>query len=115
MKRPDLALLATLVVPHAALAAPFCVEIAGVPPQCLYTDAAICRSDAQRQKGVCGVNLKEISPPPGQRFCSVSNGPAIECLFADRRSCDTAATGRKGVCIDAGPDNARPDPDRIPR
>jgi hypothetical protein len=109
------ATLLGLLAADAAQAAPFCLQIMGAPPQCLYQDVAACRNDARRQNAVCGVNPREIAPPPGGRFCSVSNGPVVQCLFPDRRSCDVAAARGGAICIDAGEDNARPDPDRIPR
>jgi len=114
MRQAASIVLACFSVGQAA-AAPFCLQIAGIPPQCIYVDTAACRHEARRQNGVCGLNPREILPPAGPRFCAVSNGPAVQCLYADRRSCDSAAMQSKGICIDAGADNARPDPDRIPR
>lgn len=120
MRAPVIAALAALPLlmasPRPVSAAPFCLQISGVPPQCMFYDVAACRRQAERMNAVCALNPDELMPPPGgQRFCQVSNGPVIQCLFPDRRSCDAATARSGGICIDGGDATARPDPDLIPR
>ena len=113
---PLIAWAGSVLLPAAAEAAPFCLQATGVPPQCLFYDVAACRKQAQRMNAVCGLNPKEMIPPPaGQRFCQVDNGPVIQCMFVDRRSCDASSARTGGICIDAGDASSRPDPDLIPR
>jgi hypothetical protein len=108
--------VALLLLSSAAVeAAPYCVQGAGLPPQCLYYDVMACRTEAQHSNAICALNPNEVQPPRGQRFCAVWNGPVVQCLYADRRTCDAAAAQGKGICIDAGDPTSRPDPDLVPR
>jgi hypothetical protein len=111
-----------LLLPFLALwaptaeAAPFCLQIAGVAPQCVFHDVSSCTRQALRMNAVCGINPKELmAPTVGQRFCQVENGPVFQCLYADRRSCEAVTARTGGICIDAGDALSRPDPDLIPR
>jgi hypothetical protein len=106
---------ALALAPGAANAAPFCVQTVGASLGCLYADVAQCRAEARHLNGTCALNLAEVTPPAGERFCLVRNGPVIECLYPDRRSCETAATANRAICVDANPGGRRPDPDLIPR
>jgi hypothetical protein len=100
-----------------AQAAPFCVEVEGIPPQCLYADARDCQTRANQLGGICSGNAQEISTPPGiGQYCVVSSGGAAQCIYADRGSCLTDAMRRGGACVQAnGTIGGTPDPFRVTR
>jgi len=109
------AALMTAAISSIAQAAPYCLAIPGVPPQCLYTDARDCFRQAARQHANCSVNAAEIRLPAGatDRFCLVQNGPVVDCSYADRRSCDARAPALGGICVDRTP--SQPDVDLFAR
>jgi hypothetical protein len=86
-----------------AQAAPYCLQVVGIPSQCLYADVVQCRRDAERQHGTCGLNAREVPLPkvPGARFCLVMNGPVLQCSYVDRRTCDAEASRRSAICADS--------------
>ncbi len=58
-----------------AVAAPFCVDVSGLPQQCLFVDPNSCRAEALRQHGQCVANANELQTPPrSQAFCMVTAG-----------------------------------------
>lgn len=110
-----LAVIALIGVAPVTQAAPYCLAIPGVPPQCLYTDAHDCFRQATRQHANCSVNPAEIRLPAGatDRFCLVQNGPIVDCSYVDRRSCDARAPALGGICVDRTP--TQPDVDLFSR
>jgi hypothetical protein len=106
-----------------AVAAPFCVDVSGLPQQCLFVDPNSCRAEALRQHGQCVANANELQTPPrSQAFCMVTAGNAMTCTYPDRADCDRDAVRLKGVCIQANsPDPSIPapapgvDPNRVQR
>jgi len=88
----------------AALAAPFCVDVTGIPLQCLYVDPALCQHEAARQNGQCSPNPAEFrTPVSAQQYCLVEAGNLVSCLYPDRSDCNVEATRRHGACIQAIP------------
>jgi hypothetical protein len=85
-----------------ALAAPFCVDVTGLPQQCLFVDPNSCRTEAQRQGGQCVANANEmVTPLRSQAFCLVTAGNAMSCTYPDRADCDRDSVRLKGACIPA--------------
>ncbi len=83
-----------------AVAAPFCVDVTGLPQQCLFVDPNSCRAEAARQHGQCVANANELQTPPRSlAFCMVTAGNAMSCTYPDRADCDRDAAQLKGVCI----------------
>jgi hypothetical protein len=112
-----LAAVGLAAVPGAN-AAPFCVQSEGVPPQCLYFDAASCDAHARQMHGSCTANSSElhVSPGPGH-FCLITSGPVSSCMYFDGASCDVEAKRQHGVCIEqpARSESPPPDPYRLIR
>jgi hypothetical protein len=96
-------LLACTTVASAA-ASPFCVELTGIPLQCLFVDPASCQHEADRLGGICSANPAEFTTPVGgSAFCVVESGNVSTCVYADRSSCSSAGRQRGGACIAATP------------
>lgn len=88
----------------AAQASPYCLDLEGVPLQCLYVDPGQCAQEAARLGGRCNVNPAELKTPPGPgQFCVVEAVGAIACIYADRASCEDDSTRRGTACIPATP------------
>ncbi len=96
----------------AAWAAPFCVVVQGIPPQCMYHDARECWQRANQLHGVCNPNPEEITLPAGSnRFCFVDSSRASQCIYPDRGTCNRDAASKGGACIDNRDVNpVQPDP-----
>lgn len=85
-----------------AAAAPFCVEVEGLPLQCLYVDPGQCQQEATRLGGRCAANPSELNTPMGRgRFCIVEAIGAISCIYPDRATCDAESSRRNTACIAA--------------
>jgi hypothetical protein len=81
-------------------AAPFCVDVTGLPQQCLFVDPNSCRTEATRQGGQCVANSNELTTPPrSQAFCMVTAGNVMSCTYPDRADCDREARQLRGACI----------------
>jgi hypothetical protein len=93
-------------------AAPFCVDVTGLPQQCLYVDPTSCAAEANRQHGQCVANVNELKTPPrSQAFCLVTAGNAMSCTYPDRADCDRDSARLRGVCIPSNnPDTTIPAP-----
>lgn len=93
-------------------AAPYCVDVTGLPQQCLFVDPNSCRVEATRQRGQCVANANEITTPlRSQAFCLVTAGNAMSCTYPDRADCDRDSVRLKGACIPAnGADATIPAP-----
>ena len=107
------AALAAFLWPAAAAAAPFCVATQAVPPRCLYTDAAGCQAEAQREHGFCAANPAEALPHRGgEGFCVSAAGVALECAYRDRAPCERSAARTHAACVAAPfePPGSVPDP-----
>jgi len=88
----------------SAVASPFCVELTGIPLQCMYADPAQCQHEADRLGGICAANPGEFATPVGgMPFCTVESGNVANCAYPDRGSCDTDSRRKKGTCIAATP------------
>ena len=93
-----------LLISADALAAPYCVQVTGIPDQCLYVDPAQCQAEALRQKGQCSANVNEVQAPPrSQAFCLVQSGNVLSCIYPDRADCDKDSVRLKGACMPAIP------------
>jgi hypothetical protein len=94
------AALAGIAIWSPAMAAPFCVQVTGVPPQCLYVDPTQCQQQANHAGGQCGVNPAEIKAPVSVfPYCLVSSGNVMTCVYPDRATCNTDATRQGGACL----------------
>ena len=96
-----LALLGVLIAPQGALAAPFCMEVLGIAPQCLYYDASQCRADSVKQGGSCIPNPSEPrtrSVAGSGKYCLVTSAGATSCAYLDIDSCDAVAVRQHGAC-----------------
>jgi hypothetical protein len=99
------ALLATIPV-AAPMAAPFCLQNPGLPPQCIYWDPDSCNREAHRQstEGTCGANPLEVRNLRGSgKYCVVIPGVAPSCIYVDRGTCDQQAARLHAVCSQAQP------------
>ena len=93
-----------LLMSAQTVAAPYCVDVTGIPQQCLYVDPAQCQQDAQRQRGQCVANPNEVQAPPrSQAFCLVQSGNVLSCIYPDRADCDRDSVRLKGACMPALP------------
>jgi hypothetical protein len=110
---------ASLLVAAAlpAQAAPFCMDVTGIPLQCIYADPGDCQRDSARQGGYCTANPTEIRTPPGLgQFCVVAGGGAAQCIYPDRISCFNEAQRQGGACVEANATiSGTPDPFRVQR
>ena len=88
------------VYSFGALAAPFCVDVTGLPQQCYYVDPTQCQAEAHRQNGQCIANANEIKTPPrSQAFCLITTGNAMSCTYPDRADCESDSSRLRGACI----------------
>ncbi len=86
---------------HDSIAAPFCLELDGVAPQCDYVDVAACRRRAAKISGSCIANPEEISLPKDiGDYCVIDATLSYECMYPDRASCEDEAKRRNAVCMD---------------
>jgi hypothetical protein len=101
---------AIAVTASSAGASPFCVQVTGIPLQCLYVDPASCQHEAIRQGGICASNPAEFKTPisSGGQFCVVESGNVVSCAYGDRGTCTTDANRRNGACIAATPPKPSP-------
>lgn len=103
------ALAAGVGTPAAALAAPFCVAVPGLPPQCNYVDPSVCQRDAGHQGGSCTVNGAEVRLPVSalkRSYCVVYPGGHASCDYASYNSCYFAAIRQNGACTRAATSEA---------
>ena len=97
-----LALLTMSLAAAPVCAAPLCVDVQGIPPQCLYVDLAACEKEALRQGGVCMANPAELLTQPGSgQFCLVESGLVTTCVYPDRTTCRAEAARRGAACVQA--------------
>jgi hypothetical protein len=93
-----------LAIVGQAQASPFCVELTGLPLQCLYADPASCQHEAERLGGICTADPGAFTTPAGgSAFCVVESGNVATCAYADRASCSSDARRKNGACIAATP------------
>jgi hypothetical protein len=95
---------AVLVTASGVDASPFCVQVTGIPLQCLYADPASCQKEANRQGGICASNPAEFKTPVGGAgFCVVQSGTVVSCAYTNRGSCNAEAGRVNGACVAATP------------
>lgn len=112
-------LIALAMTAAPALASPYCVEVTGIPPQCLYVDPAQCQGEADRLGGRCTANADELKLPVNQSpFCIAESGSVVTCGYPDLATCRSEAVRHRGACIAAPPPpalHAAPDPFAVKR
>jgi hypothetical protein len=97
-------MLAASAAPALALASPFCVQVTGIPLQCMYVDPIQCQQEADRQGGICSSNPREfVTPAGGLAYCTVESGNVPNCAYPDRGSCASEARRKSGACVAATP------------
>lgn len=84
----------------SAVAAPFCLEVPGGTPQCIYVDGNECQTEANRQNGACQPNPTETSVPTSRigEYCLLLPAGFTHCGYADGIACARDATQQHGVC-----------------
>jgi hypothetical protein len=103
-KRILMGCAAIVVSASAAGASPYCVQVTGIPLQCLYVDPASCQKEAIRQGGICASNPAEFKTPVGgNQFCVVQSGNVVSCAYNNRGTCNTESARVGGACIAATP------------
>jgi hypothetical protein len=103
-KRIMMGCAAIVVSASGAGASPYCVQVTGIPLQCLYVDPALCQKEANRQGGICASNPAEFKTPVGQnQFCVVQSGNVVSCAYSSRATCNTESARVGGACIAATP------------
>ena len=106
-------LIAFVLFPGLASAAPFCVSTQGLPSECIYEDTTSCKARAFQLKGVCTVNAGEILTSYGsEKYCMVDSTRVPQCIYTDRNSCESAANNGS-VCVNNSFQNVneiQPDP-----
>jgi|SRR5437763_13320076 hypothetical protein len=96
--------VALLAAGSGAEASPFCVEVTGIPLQCMYADPASCQKEANRQGGICASNPAEFKTPAGgEQFCVVQSGTVVSCAYSNRATCNSESARVGGACIAATP------------
>jgi hypothetical protein len=104
MKRYLFAIALALGCSPAALAAPFCVNVTGIPQQCLYADPANCQREAHRLGGRCTANPAELmTPVSAARYCLAQGGGVMSCVYPAYADCETDAGRLGGACIATPP------------
>jgi hypothetical protein len=99
-----LPILLGMLAAGPAAAAPYCVQLTGLPLQCLYVDPGQCQHEADKQGGICAANPAEYTTPAGgMPYCTIESGNVANCVFADRQSCSNEARQKNGMCIAATP------------
>ncbi len=107
----SLLIIVTATLPRPVNAAPFCVAIQGVPPECLYFDTNECKKRANELSGVCTVNPADFVLSKGDgRFCLVNSMRLSQCIYPDRATCDNAAGTANGICVDNTKVGVQPNP-----
>jgi hypothetical protein len=102
--RPIIPAFLAVMAAGAAQASPYCVEVTGIPLQCLYVDPAMCQHEADRLGGICAANPAEFTTPAGgSAFCVVESGNLATCAYSDRSSCSSEGRHKGGACIAATP------------
>lgn len=106
-----LLLAAAMLYAPGVLAAPFCVQAQGIPPECYYDDASQCRKRAAELKGLCVANRAELAVTAfgAGKYCMVDSHRIVQCIYIDRASCDADAARHDAACIDAPVDAVQPD------
>jgi hypothetical protein len=103
-KRFILGCAAIVVSASSAGASPYCVQVTGIPLQCLYVDPASCQKEANRQGGICASNPAEFKTPiGGDQFCVVQSGTVVSCAYTNRATCNAESARVNGACIAATP------------
>ena len=93
--------LVALLAPQSAMAAPFCLMILGMQPQCIYYDTNLCQRDATKQGGVCEpdpTGTAARTATGSGKYCLVTSQGAALCHYLNVESCQTEATHLKGAC-----------------
>ncbi len=103
-----------MVVTSGAVAAPFCLPVAGGKPLCIYDDAAACDSRAQQLRQSCSINPDEITlPTQGEAYCSINSERIIQCLYSSFNSCRANIRNDSAFCFPRGTTGgAQTEPDR---
>jgi hypothetical protein len=89
-----------LVSSMGAMAAPFCLVIAGAAPMCIYVDGVQCAQQANRQNGSCEPNPSDVRLPTSRigDYCLVLPGGYSHCGYGDGIVCARDALLQKGMC-----------------
>ena len=84
----------------SARAAPFCVAVTGLAPQCIYVDGNECQAQAARQNAACVPNPQDQSVPTSRvgDYCVILSAGGTRCGYADQNVCSRDALQQKGVC-----------------
>ncbi len=84
----------------SAMAAPFCLQITGAAPMCMYADGNQCQQDATRQNGACIPNPAEMKVPASRigEYCMMLPIGFTHCGYADGNTCALDARAQRGVC-----------------
>jgi hypothetical protein len=87
-----------------AAAAPFCVQVEGIPKQCMYVDPHDCALRARQLGGSCVANADSFPARAGPfQYCVVDSSLIPLCIFPDVVSCGVDAERRHGACIQSEP------------
>jgi|GEM_PF-2410292 len=110
-------LLLSFFLSTQTMAAPFCISIQGIAPQCEYFDAAQCQKRSYELSGICIANPDELILLSGNKaYCVVTSNRSTICAYTDRPSCEKEAYSAGGVCIDnTAPLGVQQDPYRSDR
>jgi len=95
--------IGAIVGPHAAMAAPFCMNLLGGAPQCIYYDAGECQKDSAKQGATClpkpeSGRTQSAGSGSGQYCLALSSGATI-CSYYDFASCNRDAAKQNGACF----------------
>jgi hypothetical protein len=93
------------------MAAPFCLTILGMQPQCIYTDPNLCQREAAKQGGSCepdaGPSFRTVG---SARYC-LSTAPGTgQCGYLTFEQCNEEARRQKGACYYDGSKVGAPNP-----
>ena len=97
----------------SAVASPYCLQVTGAAPMCMYTDGNQCQKDATRQNGACIPNPAEIKLPASRigEYCMMLPIGFTHCGYADGNACARDALEQHGVCAKSAGANPPQIPD----
>jgi hypothetical protein len=100
MKKLAVAAVVLVSTSLSAVAAPFCLQIEGTAPQCMYVDGNQCQRDATRQNGACVPNPANWKAPTSRvgEYCMILPIGLTHCGYADGIACSQDALKQHGVC-----------------
>lgn len=86
---------------NAKAAPPFCLNVPGVKPNCIFYSANACREKLSSTVGAnCALNREELDIPEGPGlWCLVTSVRFVQCYYDNFASCESQALSKDGICV----------------